>query len=427
MAQTRPSQARLAYLDTLRGFAMLGIMFINFPSINTVAGDEAIAYSFVNSQADKVVAFLSMNLFNGKVYPIFAFLFGIGLFIFISNIKKSGINSGVYLVRRLFFLIVFGLLHACFVWWGDILMVYGILGFVALPFLNKPRWFLISALLGLLFFIPSFFIAYSSLQLQGVIPTFLIWDTGYQHLNGLDYLTSVYGSGTFAEISVQRIRDYIYVFTPFLYEKIYLKDIFSFGVYYCQILGMFFLGYFTAMHGLHKKIDLFQEKIKGYGLVFLSSAFLILASIFYFDSRVLSSAGILINTFIALFYICLLTLCGYRLRYMQLMFAPIGRMSFTAYLSHTLFFSSVLYGYGLGLYGSVGPAVLLPVSVVFYFLMLLFSYYWLKNFKFGPAEWVWKSLTYWKIQPMALKEMDPSAVYARKPKVEKIIKARHKF
>jgi uncharacterized protein len=81
-------------------------------------------------------------------------------------------------------------------------------------------------------------------------------------------------------------------------------------------------------------------------------------------------------------------------------FAPVGRMALTNYLLQTIFGILIFYGLGLGVGQKIGPVYFIPVAIGFYLLQVIFSNMWFTYFQFGPLEWAWRSLTYWKRQPM---------------------------
>jgi len=84
--------------------------------------------------------------------------------------------------------------------------------------------------------------------------------------------------------------------------------------------------------------------------------------------------------------------------------AAVGRMALSNYLLHTLVLQCIFHHYGLGLYGKIGPAAGLPVAGLVYALLVVLSVWWLRRFQFGPAEWVWRTITYGKLQPMRVRE-----------------------
>jgi uncharacterized protein len=102
------------------------------------------------------------------------------------------------------------------------------------------------------------------------------------------------------------------------------------------------------------------------------------------------------GVFVPLGYLSVVTLNHRRLGFL----APAGRMALTNYLLQSLVWTWVFFGYGLGLWGEISRAVQLPLAFAFFGLQILISRWWLDRFRFGPAEWLWRSLTYWRFQPM---------------------------
>ena len=102
------------------------------------------------------------------------------------------------------------------------------------------------------------------------------------------------------------------------------------------------------------------------------------------------------------FYVALITLLTERGVWKNLLapFAWVGQMALTNYLLQTLFLTTIFWGYGLGLYGKVRPAAGVALTLAVFVLQMLLSAWWLSRFRFGPAEWVWRTLTYGRAQPM---------------------------
>ncbi|MEM9209740.1 MAG: DUF418 domain-containing protein, partial [Pseudomonadota bacterium] len=88
-------------------------------------------------------------------------------------------------------------------------------------------------------------------------------------------------------------------------------------------------------------------------------------------------------------------------------FTAVGRMAFTNYLMHSLVLTTVFYGYGLGLYGEVERFAQMGFVVAMIAFQLWLSPLWLRHYRFGPAEWLWRSLTYGRLQPMRRRPSDP--------------------
>jgi uncharacterized protein len=88
------------------------------------------------------------------------------------------------------------------------------------------------------------------------------------------------------------------------------------------------------------------------------------------------------------------------LKWLTSRLAAVGRMALSNYLTHSLICTTLFYGYGLGLFGHINRTGLVGVVLAIWIFQLWISPIWLKRYRFGPAEWVWRSLTYWRLQPM---------------------------
>lgn len=391
---------RIAIIDAVRGLAMLGIMMVNFPSINTTAGDEATRYGGLQGQADELANTLSMAFMNGKFYPIFAFLFGLSMFIFMESAQKKGFCAQKLMARRLAFLALFGCLHISLAWWGDILLCYALLGFVLLlcfKLAARTLFYLGLTGIGLLVF-------EGLLELGG---EWHWWDPERPiHLGlinlAIDHqaMAAIYAHGGFLAISGLRVKDYLYDFlAPLVSAETTSAYAASYLVYYARIFGLFALGMACGKSGLHRRlfaeIGLIKKIWLGCGAIAIPVVAVIL-----FTPQPSGFVQGLSAVFLAFFYMTSMVLLANNAKTAKWLyfFVPVGRLSLTAYLAHTSFFSFFLYGYGLGYYGKIGPSWLIPMALVFYALVFGFCHYWHKYLGMGPLERVWRKLTYGGLQ-----------------------------
>jgi uncharacterized protein len=121
-----------------------------------------------------------------------------------------------------------------------------------------------------------------------------------------------------------------------------------------------------------------------------------------------------VGRFTALGYCAVLLLCVKHqvANGLMRMLAAVGQMAFSNYMLTSLICTTIFYGYGFGLFGKPERWQLYPIVLGVWAVLIVFSLVWLRHFKFGPLEWVWRSLTYWKKQPMRLREPIPAAVPA---------------
>lgn len=401
---------RIAILDVLRGFALFGILTVNMylfsrplPEIYQGFGAEVRPYQ--DRVADWLVAFFS----TGKFYTLFSLLFGLGFAIFLSRARAKGLPAVPLFVRRLLALLAFGLVHAYLIWIGDILATYALLGFVLLLFawVKRPRTLLIWAwsIWGLS--VLAVGLVAGALALAAAVPAVRSEiDAGLTAELGsiaddVARAQAIYSSGSFAEITAQRARE--------------LSEIYAFSAFTLpSILMMFLVGTYFGRRELFRSIDeqlpLFQ-RIFRWGLLIGIPANLIYASLgggstASVDGLVAlmgaSLAGTIGHPALSLAYMSGIVLLSRRAGWAQRLnlLAPVGQMALTNYLLQSIICTLIFYSYGLGLFGQLGTLAGLGVALLVYGLQIPLSHWWMARFRYGPAEWLWRTLTYLRPQPM---------------------------
>jgi uncharacterized protein len=355
---------RLAAIDILRGLALFGVMAINLVfEFRVSIFERFVPATKPMPPFDRAVESFLILAVDSKSLALFSLLFGVGLAIQFDRLADN--RRTVLLLRRLIALLAIGLVHLILIWNGDILTEYALAGFVALPFLFAPRWFLAA---GSLFFLGVY------LMLGPFVP----WPDPAWIAGHISAARHVYASGGFAEVLAFRIGE-LPAIAP-LHIAIFPRT-----------LALFLLGAFIWRTGV------LQSASEQRGLLFsLAFAGLVLT--------VAAAGTLLAPVTLALgygaFVIGLVTTrSGSRLLAWA---APLGRMAFTNYLAQSLIFGWVFYGYGLGLFGQVGVAAALGFGVAVYVAQVIASRWWLKSHTFGPVEWLWRSLMYGVRQPMRL-------------------------
>jgi uncharacterized protein len=366
-----PIKDRILTLDIIRGFALFGILLVNTPTLNTPAFMDTQDFGFQTTALDQNVSQFIFRFAMESFYPIFALLFGISAMIFLS---KNNANTRMLFWRRMGFLLVVGVLHAIFVWWGDILIVYALLGSL-LPFFKdlKPGRLgkMVLSLMMLIFLLQ----AYQSYL--GAEHTKHIWpDT-----------ETIYAQGSFLKISAQRAHDYVQVY--FQNAAPLETCIYFLGIFTIMLLGMW----------VQKKAILLDVKGNRSFFIWSTSTSLVLLFAYHSLSRLgfnLEFVGVFKGLCTGIFYISLISLlCSTKSGFKVL--KPLsynGRMSLSNYLGFNIALSLIFYGYGLGLYGSLGPASQMPIVFGLYVGSLVVSAWWLKHFPYGPFELVWRLFTY---------------------------------
>jgi uncharacterized protein len=206
-----------------------------------------------------------------------------------------------------------------------------------------------------------------------------------------DAVAVVYAHGRFPEMLRLRLHDYLSDFTPLAGARVTLGAVAGYAAYYAQLAGLFLVGVWAERRDLPARLAARGRWARALCL----GAGLAAALLTVLRYAVLESADALYyyqGEALALFYVASFALALPALGGRERAFQAVGRMSLTAYLAHTILASLLLYGTGLGLYGRIGPAALLPLALACYALLAAACVAWLRRFRLGPAEWLWRSL-----------------------------------
>ena len=375
---------RIVWIDIARGFAIFGIFIVNigaFSSPYFLRGGAEAAWSepletFVQAMID--------IFFQGSFYTLFSILFGFSWQLMKDRIAMKNINMYPFLFRRLLILIGFGMVHAFIIWHGDILLSYGLIGLLLLLFMEvKDRTLLIwgGILLG-------GSVALITLGLYNVR-----YFLGGANSEGIAQAVSNYSSNHIFTIWRQNLQDWSYANSgiSFIFLIVTLLPLFLFGMYLARK---------RWLHEPGKHRESLWKVLKISLILFVALKF----GPYMFDnplwlSYLQDNIG---GTASALFYIVSITLITQRSWGMKLFqpFKYVGRMALSNYIIQSIFCFILFYGIGFGLYDSVTPPVAILIVIVFYIFQVIFSKWWLSKFRFGPLEWIWRSLNYGEKQPL---------------------------
>lgn len=399
MTKPTPSKSgqRVEVIDALRGFAILGILLANILSwsgIKFMPISELKQYP--SFDLDLMIYHLNGVLIDTKFYTIFSLLFGIGFFLQFNKNRENQPSFMKVYYRRLRYLMLFGMVHMFF-WSGDILFIYALVGFVFVQFRNlKPQVLLIISLIA---FITPLLIDIIMLKVSPgfMVPPEKLALKTYLDLSPLE-ITEPFRNGDFWEVTKMNLHNLKWRFFDLLPSGRFFK-IFAFFV-----LGFYMMSmqYFTKKAHSYKLLSVFL--IIGLGLTFLSKE--IGGSMGQFPSdwndilyKFLFSFG---QVNLAFAYISILTIAYETEIGKKLMsgLKYVGRMSFSSYLSHTIFGIIIFYPYGFGLFGTMSLWQVEVLAIAIYALQVLLAMIWLKHYTFGPLEWLWRSLTYGKFLSM---------------------------
>ncbi len=430
-AQRRPvsTAERIQTIDVVRGAALLGILLMNIPGFgihwsifNTISRGPRDSADFCTLATIEI-------FFSGTMRGLFSMLFGAGMVLFMLHKKEvpGGVTVAEYYYRRLLWLVLFGVINAyVFLWPGDILYFYGLAGMLLFPFRKiRPKWLLLIGILCIGI---------------GALKTKLRYDELSD--TRAKYLEVVAAEKANKKLTEEQEKDK----TAWLeIEKWQKPDttninrevrkmhsgygtIFNFfmpfnsggetwGMYHglwdmlCMMfigMGLFGLGFFSNKLSTSTYL---MALFVGYGIGIL------LGWVMFFKGQLGSiNLGAYLDQYrtphwvlgdFRRLFLCIghasLILLIFRSRLVPWLMrglANTGQMAFTNYLMQSIICTLIFYGYGFSLYNNLAFHQLYYVVAAVWIFQLIFSTVWLRYFRFGPFEWLWRSLTYWKKQPM---------------------------
>ncbi len=377
--------ARHTLVDALRGLALLGILIVNleFIAVAPFRGWEGF-----DQWWDVGARWITITFFQLKSYLVFALLFGYGLSIMLGRGDGRGFRARY--LRRMAALLVLGLLHAVFFFVGDILVSYAILGAALLAVGRWPA----RRLLGLAVALYAVAIA-----LVGLVALEIA--AGSTAAPGEDARAAVYAQGSFLEVARQRIED-----LPIALGVIGVLNWASIAAAFCigVVLGR---GDVLSNPGRHQ---LSARRVArwclpvGFGLSGLAG--ILTLSTEERTSGVGPALGLLIENLaapIAVAGVVAALIASSQKKWWASLERRVtggGRSSLSMYLGESLVASVVFCGYGLGLLGTVGPLAALGVAVSLWLALEVLATFWLRRYRQGPAEWLLRSVTYWRRQEL---------------------------
>ncbi|WP_446654971.1 DUF418 domain-containing protein [Blastomonas sp.] len=403
-------------LDAIRGFAVMGILLLN------IVGFSMPDAGYVNPAAwggtdplNAGVWAVNFVLFDGKMRGLFSVLFGASMLLVMQRAEASGQNPRSVHLNRMAWLFVIGAAHFILLWWGDILVPYAICGTLALLFVNKDvkqllRW-------AIIFYVLYFLITLVMVgggwwqAMQAAAP-----GADPDLIKGTQEMLASFGQPGTEEIAeslktyrsgwLTIVQHHLAIFPGSLASTLIF---FTLDTLAMMLLGMamlksgFILGLWQP--ALYRKIALRAFAIglppmialavwvmlSGFDTVITFGAFFS----FSFPFRVVMTVG----WAAALLWLAV----TYRDHALIARVAAAGRAAFSNYLGTSLLMTFIFYGWGLGLFGQIDRATAMLFVLATWGIMLTWSKPWLERYRFGPAEWLWRSLARRKLQPMRLR------------------------
>ena len=394
------SSARLPLLDAMRGLALFGIFTLNLPAFSGfiyMKPDEMAALP--TASVDLPAALVILWFGYGKFYSLFSLLFGIGFALQLESAARDGDQHLRRFRRRLLVLLAIGFVHLTFIWEGDILALYALVGFALIPLrrLSQRALLTTSAVLLVLPVMQQALIVASHGALDPGAPLLEIGKR-WQLAMGFGRDAEPYPVLKYATFT-EALR--------FQLSGIWFRyaDLLTTGRPF-KVLAMFVLGLWVGRSGLLRDAEpwvplLRRVRLAGFAVGVPAALVQALMEIRPGPSdspwRLLGAAAYALGVApLALAYASHLTLLWRRPVWRdRLIWAiPAGRMALTNYLTQTVIAIALFYGIGLGLMGQAGPITWPIVAAVVVLLQAAASWWWLGRFPFGPMEWLWRLATY---------------------------------
>lgn len=379
---------RVRWIDALRGFALLGIVIANLESsmVRFLLPDKGHGLGPL-APLNVPFEFFESALIQGKFYSIFSFLFGLGFSVQMMRGAERGGEFGAFFRRRLLALLLIGVVHA-FVWLGDILMLYALCGFVLLPFRTRSDRTIVWWAFG---FLVAPIVCYSILALvvghppanEGPLP-FDLTEIARRMTRGTNF--EYFATNAFA--LTFRWYDLIVSLRP------------------VKVMGMFLLGLWTGRRMMHTAVESQRPLLLRLAAICLPVGLVAGALLGWADARGMyyeaSSSGV---AYAAIYCVGTHVLSiGYIAAFLLLWigpghallthFEPVGRLALSNYLFQTSCIVMLLYSPGFGLALTLPVWTCLPIGLAIFAVQRVISGWWGARHRYGPAEWVWRRMTY---------------------------------
>ncbi|UJB17756.1 MULTISPECIES: DUF418 domain-containing protein [Lysobacter] len=389
-----PARERLLALDALRGIALLGILLSNVASFAGPLAELSEGIDPKLSGSDYWLSAFVYVAIRNKFWTLFSLLFGMGFAVMLERARDAGRGFGAVYLRRSIGLLAIGLIHAWLIWAGDILVTYALSAFVllALRSWSGASWLKLGAALYL-GTIAYLLLVAAALTVPGVAQGDAADLARAQAERAAE--VAVYARGAYFTVTEQRLR--------FFFESTTRGWIMMLPL----SLGLFLIGAGLARTGLVADPLRHRALLRGFVRIGLPVGAMLTAASLMIDSApslaLFSASSMLAQTLHMLAGLPLaLALIAGVLLLMQggarwpLRFAPAGRMALSNYLGQSLIATWALYHHGLNLWGRLSYTELIAAAVVLFALQMAASVWWLKHFRFGPLEWLWRAFAYWR-------------------------------
>ena len=424
---------RINSVDIIRGVALCGIILMNIPEFGLPHAYADPTVSGGATGPNLTVWWTNSMFFEGTMRGMFSILFGAGVILFTSrstqSIQSVSVTDAYF--RRLLWLLLFGFIHCyLFMWHGEILYSYALVGMFAFSFRHwKPRYLVIGSIvlfsLATALSVKDYFKEKNAMERASVAQQKK--DEGKsltkKEEGAIDHWQSIVNE---KKPSKEKLQEEIEAhhqnyFSIFLHKgpvNEYMQTIFMYRIAFFDVLAMMLLGMALLKNGSLK-----AERSNKYYITMALVCYSVGLSVNYWETtyQITHQFGIIAQDLTSITYnvgrvfttlghiavIILFIKSGIAI-FLQRALAAVGQMALTNYIMQTLICNTLFLGFGFSLYGQLERHELYYIVFSVWVFQLIISPIWLQYFRFGPLEWIWRSLTYWQIQPFKKATAQPS-------------------
>jgi uncharacterized protein len=399
-----PNKERIQFLDILRGIAILFILLANIPILS---GEfflpDMQKAAFKTAALDQVLDILAFILINGKFYSIFSILFGIGFVVQYQRMNNDDKVFVPFFRRRMLGLLVIGSIHLFLIWVGDILTLYALMGFMLIWFRHfSNRRLLIWAAVLLLMPVVQWLAMFLT---DNYYPEYFF----RLHDKLVAPAPGIAGDSLFPAFSIadhMALSNVNQLLAGNLLLPLRRLGMFLMEGRMFKVLALFLLGIWIGRqileHNLLSNTALLEKYlIWGFAIGIPMNLLRTWVEYGHGSGDIITLSKYILNvlalTPMAIAYCSAAALIVRRRPLWLAWFAPIGRTALSNYIFQSLICIFIFYGVGLGFTGTIGFSGILLVALALFGWQIVFSTLWLKHFRFGPVEWIWRQLTYGKL------------------------------
>jgi uncharacterized protein len=411
-------------MDIIRGIALFGILLMNIVGFGLYKAYFDPTNNGGATGWNLTVWWMNNLFFEGTMRGMFSMLFGAGILLFTSRKSEKMEGSAVtdLFFRRLLWMLLFGVIHCYLLLWdGEILYTYAIVGMFAFSFrhlLAQKLIIIVSVIL----------LISTALDVKDYFQTKSIFENATAAISKKNKGAKLSNDETKAiakwedkvkenkatpvtlkEEMTARSKGYWSIVMHKAPENMLFQTISLYRYFFWDTLAMMLLGMAFFKNGILKaarttRFYLIMALI-GYGIgittnyfegnLIVSNNFSILA---FYKSWNTYHLGRITTTCGHIALIMLFVKSGF-FPFLQKSLAAVGQMAFTNYITHSIVCNFIFLGYGFSMYGKLQRYELYYIVISIWIFQLIISPLWLEYYRFGPLEWLWRSLTYWKMQP----------------------------